>query len=386
MSVAMVLFAICTITSGCYDRQLSDEELEPLFTEAVVRGTHETDHYNFERQFKSDGTFTQEGGDYSGSWEIKWNELCIVWNPPHHKAHRRFCRRVMTDDAGKFWKEFDKGNGDTLIVVRYSSIRDNAGNDRLPTPSASERRSRWMGTWRGVLVYIFGGLFGFVMLRKFLRGKSEPFSLRNRIKRKVKGVQIGGIKHSYSELQRYSDEKLVSLLGECIEGRHDFEFQWVTRVLFRRAPDSQETVNLFWGRVKLFGDMQAEQAVTDALFYLAFPQLNIAAANNQPRFTYFLGKAHTAQALLYQTNNLGLFEHHKNLAITYLDHARALGKPPPPELAPRSSPYREDPYQAAIEPDYATLAFLPYESIFYANYTPPVVATRSSSSSYSGGG
>ena len=153
----LIFLLLGFVLSGCYDRELSATEMAGLLSGSRVTGSHAVEGYTFVRHYKSDGTFIQEKSAKYPEREGKWNvvtgdkdQVCVVWSD----QKKTLCRRILTDDKGRYWKVLRKRKGGDKTVVNYDSFTDANGKDRRVIPSEVDRYRRMLMGWRGIVLLI----------------------------------------------------------------------------------------------------------------------------------------------------------------------------------------------------------------------------------------
>ena len=397
----LLLFVASSLAQGCYQRQLTGDEVREMMTDATVTGRHTRDNYRFTRVYRANGTFEQVDGprpsrigsrlappQYTGTWRVGGDSFCIRWSAGHPKGRREFCRRVMTDDKGSFWKEFSKRKGGTVKVVTYLSIRGTIDGNRLVTPSSSEFTRRWMATWRGWLVYLLGAAFLIWLLHKLFKGKYDASSLRNRLRLRLFGFKAGPHSYSRSEFNALGSESLIEFIKACSAHDRPIEKERAIGAFFNQ-PNQNLALARLWDAIKSGSDSDVQETLKWFRDVFSTTAEMIAAVDGDVRFAFLMGRSYSEAATLTQSTSESLFENNKSRALEYWKYVREHKPGPPPELAARVPGYRESAFNFVDGPDYSNVVGAAYEAMMYMNYKPPPKPSRSSSyssSSSSGGG
>jgi len=383
--VSWLAVIACAFASGCYDRDVTGQEIRELLGDSQVRGRHLRDNYSFVRNYHADGTFEQiEGPPGSGHWRVAGNQICVDWDPPYPKGGD-LCRRMKTDDDGLYWKEFDNAKNKTIRVVEYTSFTGADGRDLRRIPSASEYRRRWLSTWRGWTLGLIALVVVILLIRRFVKTKHVPDSLRNRVRRGLFGIKAGDHAYSWGALFELGSAKLGDLIGACVVDSKWVEIAWAAEALFRPGMPRGEAIAALWRGIQPFDDETAERAIVAAIKHLDETKLNIDATEGNLRFAYLVGKAHASIASDASTKNELTFGIHKDLALKHFEHVRTR-QPVPPTVSELSAhPFRPSPAPPTDDAGYARLVGPAYEAMMYMTFVAPQKSSRSSSS-YSGGG
>ncbi len=133
---ALLVLALLGCNKGPPDgaRQLPAEELRALYRGHSSEGRHELRGYSFKRYYAPDGRVLSQRDDATpvqrGQWWIDGDQLCLRWetsgpNPTpglRPEVGADFCRRVLTDGHGHYWKLLERRDGQRRTVVSYTSF------------------------------------------------------------------------------------------------------------------------------------------------------------------------------------------------------------------------------------------------------------------------
>ena len=101
------------------DGDLSKSNLELLFSNKIVSGTHERKSFIFRRFYSADGTIdgeNEKNGARQGKWRASSKGLCIQWAGKKEKC------RVVTRENNVINKYKIKRTGERELVISYSSF------------------------------------------------------------------------------------------------------------------------------------------------------------------------------------------------------------------------------------------------------------------------
>lgn len=129
----LVVSALLALSAGCAEwrdgRKLTGPEIRQLFAGKTVTGQHEKRRYSFESYYEPSGTFrSYQGGARTprrGVWSVEHgDQICILWLD----TSERFCRHMVTDDEGHYWKVLFKPDGVRVLIVSFNSFE--SGNPK----------------------------------------------------------------------------------------------------------------------------------------------------------------------------------------------------------------------------------------------------------------
>ena len=126
LTVALMLLLMLLTATGCgtADRRiLSGDEVQALFADKTVSGFHEKYRYDFISYYEPRGTFRSYQGEakelHVGQWWVNNSgDICIRWE----KESEDLCRKMETDDQGRYWKVLIKDNGTRVPIVTFESF------------------------------------------------------------------------------------------------------------------------------------------------------------------------------------------------------------------------------------------------------------------------
>jgi hypothetical protein len=129
-ALTCALAAGAAACQGKKRRVLSGAEITSLFAGKTVRGEHDKRGYSFRSYYQADGVFrSYQGGKKTpriGKWWTRGNRICVRWRD----GSRDWCRNMVTDGKGRYWKVLIKGSGKRIPIVTFRSFA--AGNpDKL---------------------------------------------------------------------------------------------------------------------------------------------------------------------------------------------------------------------------------------------------------------
>lgn len=136
---AILLFVIVVPISGCgsQKRTLSAHEVRALISGKTVKGHHDKKNYSFVRYYEPSGTFrSYQNGSKTprrGKWSVNRNgDICIRWDG----ELQDLCRKIITDDKGRYWKVLIKPNGKQITIITFHSFVDGNEIDKNVNPNA----------------------------------------------------------------------------------------------------------------------------------------------------------------------------------------------------------------------------------------------------------
>jgi len=128
----LLLAMVVAVDSGCATdgRVLSGDEVRALFSGKTVKGYHEKKEYPFTSYYEPSGTFRsyQDGATVprSGRWWVNDSgDICIQWKG----EPQSFCRKMITNDKGDYWKVLVKSGGKRILIVTFESFVDGNVNN-----------------------------------------------------------------------------------------------------------------------------------------------------------------------------------------------------------------------------------------------------------------
>ena len=361
---ALLLLLISTVLlSGCHSRKLDHEEIRALLSDSEVTGQHERRNYEFNRIYRSDGTFTQvrRGSDRVESatwWTSGRRDICIRWD----SEVRDYCRTMHTNDQGAYWKSMEHGDG-RKTVVTYRSFKD------LETGADKRVILTGLPLYRNMLLSPGGLIFLGVLLVLLFKGAKKLHSDRQQ-----RQVRLGGKVYKRAELRRLSESELSRFIHRALKEREFRVVPWGYEALCQRMSLQWEAFALIWRVLKVENDAVIQEAlqylIRDATTWSAAELQALLKQQNDPRLTFLVGRAYMEEATLHRSSSETTFDERKAQAMSAFDLLRAEGGAP--ALA-----------ALAATTGYAAMSGPLVEQLVYMRYTPP---PRRRSSSYSSGG
>lgn len=103
-------------------RVMRASEIKALFAGKTVRGSHDKRGYEFRSFYQANGVFRSYQGDKKtprvGKWWTAGDKICIRWRD----GSRDWCRNMVTDERGRYWKVLIKGSSKRIPIVTFRSF------------------------------------------------------------------------------------------------------------------------------------------------------------------------------------------------------------------------------------------------------------------------
>lgn len=264
----LILAALVLLLSGCYSRDLSGPEILALLTDSTVTGRHMVRSYQFERQYRRDGTFTQQAGPgfpTAGKWSVRGDRVIIQWK----NDRRSLSRKVRTDDKGRYWKVIP---GKGKVVVEYDAFVGPDGVDRRVVKSLPSRSLYWLFSWRSLLL-----AFALWLVWGVVKGdEDDPDSLGNRLWLSWRPIKAGGLARKAADIPSLRPAELDAFLAACAEHDQVIGRKLCLRTLLRQPVDEAKR----WQRLTdALDTVEDDKALP--VFLDAFPTLKSGLSSQQ---------------------------------------------------------------------------------------------------------
>ena len=113
-----------------------------------------------------------------GRWKAEGRQICIRWTTPTPKGNKWLCRKLRTDDQGKYYKVVPRRKKKDKVVITYTSFKGPDGKDRRKFVSTGSKLWDFLNSGWGL------GILGFGLLGLWwtIKGhKDDPKALQNRL-------------------------------------------------------------------------------------------------------------------------------------------------------------------------------------------------------------
>lgn len=388
----LFLLALALLAIGCGggQRDLTGSEIKALFTGSTSTGYQDLYSYKFRRVYHANGTFESYSNGATtprkAHWWIAGNQECIRWDD----QGRDLCRYIVTDDQGHYQKELvDHGGRRKLVVTYYSFVGPDGRDRRVIAPDTGEYE---IGDYTvdldavlaiAVPLAIVGFIFGLVLLFLLLRGKNDPISLRNRLRRRFSTLRAGGRSYRWGTIASGPPQVLDQFTRDSAADQQLMQVFWGFDLMQRQARgDSNAAWHRFWMCLSSLPDDTVVAAFGEVLHTVVDPKALVQTFSEDLRFCYLMGKAYSTRAGASQ-RDAAHFPQLKEGALACLGHVRERAGTPPPNLTPaQGAPYRGA-WPAAV--DYAALAAPAFETMMYMQLVAPTVTRHHHGSAAVGG-
>jgi hypothetical protein len=388
------LLALALLAIGCGGgwRDLSGAEIKALISGSTSTGYQDLYSYSFRRVYDPAGTFKSINSNSTtprtGRWWISGNQECIRWDD----QGQDLCRYIATDGQGHYKKELvDHGGRRKLVVTYYTFVGPDGRNREVISSSGSDEYEIGDYTFDlatvlaiAVPIVIVGFIFAFVLLILLLRGKNDPGSLRNRLKRRFSTLKAGGQSYRWGTIASGPPQLLDQFTYGSAADKQFMQVFWAFDLMQKQARgDSNAAWRRLWMCLSSLPDDTIVEAFGAVLHTVVDPKALVQAFSADLRFCYLMGKAYSAKAGTAQ-RDAAHFPQLKEGALACLGHVRERAGAPPPDLAPaQGAPYRGA-WPAAV--DYAALAAPAFETMMYMQLIAPAVTKHHHGSASVGGG